>query len=229
MKESYQYKNGKIHVTDFSDGEEHEFTYNYQDNIETILITENIIEKLNHLKEEINNEILANNKKIKTLNEFLRIGVGFAVLLYCIAIILCFLAPNIITALSPFVAISLVTGPLAYIFYKYNESKRIEEGKKIELKEIEKKIESNKKYLKKLKREKQKDNEKEMEEKVYCVKYEDKIKELKDYFKICYYIGYFKKQYQKHYNEGNIKENLEDIFSEDELRLIKKYISNNRT
>ena len=48
MKDGYRYQDGKVFVTDYSNGMERDVQIrHYQDNIEEILITENVLEKLN--------------------------------------------------------------------------------------------------------------------------------------------------------------------------------------
>lgn len=228
MKEKYIYKDGKINAVDYNIiGID--ISYEYQDNIGEILKTENIIEFLeknkNVIKRDIRelcNSIKRNNKKMDLLEKILVINSIVSAL---------FLVLNPIIFISFYVLTLGICLVYLSVFSSINNKYiKIINGNRLELKELEKELVKNKKYLIKLYKNKAITEEKikGIENKVNFVRYREYLKELRKYLKMHFYIGSNEKEFEKYYKDGSIDKKLEKEYDNDEIKLIKKYFDNKK-
>lgn len=200
MKDGYRYVNGKVFVTDYSNGNEREIEIrHYQDNIEEILITENILEKLNSEYIKVNEIYKEGTKKLDYLKSTMRDA-------FMCVFLMTFLFGGLISLLlSSWISLFLFFIVLLGIFYKViikhvmeniKELRNKLKGYKLTIGVIEKEKEKQMGKLKELKENitrKKIDNNSEniIQSGEYIqLDYVGKLKELREYLCSCYAVGY---------------------------------------
>ena len=230
MKDYYTYKDGKIKVTEYKKGEKTIIDYKYQDNIEEILKTENIIEFLEKNKMILTNDInmfqnkIINNKKYRKKT-----------------ILLLILSLTIISPL-------LLIEPIFFIFpaslfmsifgvniLSYNRlidyKNKVIKGNELELKKTNKIIKEKKEYLKELYKDQKitVQNIINLKNKNKDISFKEELIEIRDYLRMHFFIGCNKEEYKNYYLNNNIDNKLDKQFNEKERNLIKKYFEDLNT
>lgn len=235
MKEAYIYKDEQIIVADIKEDKCVEVKYGYQDNIEEVLKTENILEFLNIEKERISKELLDIDKK-RTNTENLTPTIIASWIYYSL------LSVGFGTIIGLFTNIWLIVWLLLLIISLicassaiYNEINisilnKKQKGYKLELQKIHEQLNKNKTYLEKLKNDKRISLEKtnKVSKKFNYVEYKEKLEELKKYLETYKLIGKNIELYKKYYKKGILNERLNKILENDQIELIKKYIKKDK-
>ena len=240
MKDGYRYQDGKVFVTDYSNGMERDVQIrHYQDNIEEILITENILEKLNS---EYNKLIDIYNQEVYNLeNEKSIIPMAFL----CILMIT-FLFGGVLSLLLFMVGIKpLITLILFFITslgltYKFSikgvieevkEMKRILKSYDFTIESIEKEIDKQQDKLKKLEdnitRDKldTEDMNRVQRGEYIQIDYVDKLRELREYLGLCYAVGYLQEgtnEYSEEYMDERINGLSKGLISNENVKTLKR-------
>lgn len=235
MKEAYIYKDEQIIVADIKEDKCVEVKYGYQDNIEEILKTENILEFLNIEKERISKELLDIDKKrnntenltptiIASWIYYSLLSVGFG------TIIGLFTNIWLIVWLLPLIISLICTSSAIYNEINISILNKKQKGFKLELQKIHEQLNKNKTYLEKLKKDKRISLEKanKVSKKFNYVDYKEKLEELKKYLETYKLIGKNIEIYKKYYKKGILNERLNKILENDQIELIKKYIKKDK-
>ncbi len=235
MKEAYIYKDNKVTVADITENECVEVKYNYQDNIEEILKTENILEYLSSEKEKINETLDSIDKQIKTNEKtfpiiiaswfyygFLSVGFGAIIGLFTNIWIVVWALPLLISIICTITAF--------YNEISTNILLNQQKGFKLVLQKIHEQLNKNKTYLEKLKKDKKTTQERlnEISKKFNYIDYKSKLEELKKYLETYKMIGENIELYKKYYKKGILEEKLSYKLEEEQIKLIKKYINQNK-
>lgn len=223
MKEEYIYKNGKIKTIDYNIIKK-ELTYDYQDNINEILKTENIIEFLKKdkeiIKRDINNikkQIKNNKKNIESIKNIW----GFISILLTL-----FILKDITLFYTLFIINSCIFLTPILVFTDINRiHKKILNGNCTELEKIEKESKEYKEKLKELYENKTitETEIKKQENKVNYIKYKEELKDLKDCLRIYFCIGSNETKFKKYYDKNILDKKLNKEFNINERKLIKRY------
>ena len=235
MKEAYIYKNDKVVVADIKENKCIEVKYSYQDNIENILKTENIIEYLDDIESEIKTEIQNIESKLKTIDNLipsliaswlyyslLSMGFGTILGLFTNVWIIVWGMPLLISL------ICVITGVCNGVYYNILTRKKT--GFKLELQKLNEELSKNKTYLEKLKKDKKATQEKidEISKKFNYVEYKEKLSELKKLLETYRLIGKNLEVYKKYYKMGILEEKLNNKFEDSQVKLIKRYMEKNK-
>lgn len=235
MKEAYVYKDNKIIAADLVENAGTEVQYDYQDNIEEIMKTENILEYLETEKVELTKKINNLNKRIKKNNKslshylaiwvyysFMSIGLGTFIGIISNIWIVTWILPLLITIIySIFIIFTVINT---------NISIRHQKCHQLELEKIEEKIKENETLLETLRIDKRVSETKinEIKNKFNYVKYKEKLNKLKKYLETYRLIGKNIELYNKYYKKGILEEKLNNSLAEEQIKLIKKYIECNK-
>ena len=232
MKEAYIYKEDQIIAADIKEDKCKEVRYNYQDNIEKILRTENIIEYLSQEKEKINNELKNITKHIKIIENqmptilaswlyYSILSVGFGTIMGLFTNIW-----MVMLAMPLLITIICTTTVICNEIHS-NILSRKERGYKLELQKVNEQLDKNTTHLKKLKKNKKTTTEKmnEISRKFNHVEYKEKLEELKKLLETYRLIGKNIELYKKYYKKGILEEKLKDKFEDNQIKLIKKYLN----
>lgn len=227
MKDGYKYKDGKIIVSNYDSDNgnlRQEIEREYQDNIEDVLITENVIEYFNNLKEDVkidledkNISILA-NKITMYIKVFIAIfissasaGVLSAIIKVCLLLSgnLPMLSIDIIKLLAIIIC-SSITIPV-YIkkvvkpaINSIKTLKKEVETLKLTIKEIEEEISRQEKLVENLNSDKRKDNKESLA-------YDSKCNWVTDYIRL---------DYVNKINE--LEENIKSLVSVEEEKITQE-------
>lgn len=239
------YLDGKVLVNDYSKNVENFVElkeYDYQDNLIEILGQENIVEKLENEKKELNNEINNNYKGIKANKSSQKslIPMSIAMIMFCS--LLGFISPSISLfgikqawlsmGIVGFISSAVING-LTFISLKQSLKflKRWKNGYELQLAELEKELEKNKDKLNKLKNNKSKKNEQQAMSKktddihnIHLEKYKKIRRNLLIYRK----IGENEKKFFEYYNNNILEEKLNDEYDHEEIEKIKTYFKNKK-
>ena len=152
MKEAYIYKDEQIIVADIKEDKCVEVKYGYQDNIEEVLKTENILEFLNIEKERISKELLDIDKKRNNIENLtptiiaswiyyslLSVGFGTIIGLFTNIWLIVWLLPLIISLICASTGI--------YSEIKTDILNKNQKGLKLELQKINERLNKNNTYL----------------------------------------------------------------------------------
>lgn len=207
----------------------------YSDNLNEILVTENIIEKLEKEKNERENNII-NDKELKDMRieestMFKKIGIVMTILA---TIVIHFSAA--IKNVSYHINIPMFDLQVASIFsisvygaYSliYHELKTIPKRLQAEteaLKFINNELKHQKEYLSKLIKEKVKRENISDELKFEKVNDEERINEVNKKLELYYKCGYYYDKLLKLHDKDKLKEKISDYFEESEIEFAEKYI-----
>jgi len=237
MKDGYRYQDGKVFVTDYSNGNERKIEIrHYQDNIEEILITENVLEKLNS---EYNKMIDIYNEDNINL-QGLKSAIPMAFL--CVLMGTVIFGGLISLLFTSWLPLFLIFAILLGVVYKFSIINIIEEIKELKktlngydftIESMEKEIEKQMKKLKELEdnitREKI-DNDNEDKNRIQSgeyiqLDYVDRLKELREYLSACYAVGCLQDYLPNSMNDfvnGNTKELSKDFVSFEKVKVLRK-------
>ena len=154
MKEAYIYKNNKIIAADIVENKGTEVHYEYQDNIEEILKTENLLEFLNIEKERISKELLDIDKNID-YNENLMPTIIASWLYYSLlsagfgTIIGLFTNIWLVVWILPLIISLICASTGIYSEIKTDILNKNQKGLKLELQKINERLNKNNTYLEK--------------------------------------------------------------------------------
>lgn len=230
MKEKYIYKNGLIYTNDITEKKSHEFKiYDYQDNIDEILIKENIIEDLEKYKKEVlNNYKKINNNHFNIKNKFIRANVFSVLFMILIINSINSLSFTYLTFITLSSSVILTFSVTTYIIIKKIE-KKYKEKKKYYIgiiNKINEELKTNNKKLSELKKEKTKDLEDNYKnDNINIINYKERLLELKTLIKLYGEIFCNEEKYKKYYNLGILDKNIEKNYNENERKLIKEYFN----
>ena len=235
MKEAYIYKNNKIIAADIVENKGTEVHYEYQDNIEEILKTENLLEFLNIEKERISKELLDIDKNID-YNENLKPTIIASWLYYSLlsagfgTIIGLFTNIWLVVWILPLIISLICASTGIYSEIKTDILNKNQKGLKLELQKINEQLNKNNTYLEKLKKDKRVSIEKakEVSKKFNYVAYKEKLEELKKLLETYRLIGKNIELYKKYYKKGILEEKLQRTLEEEQIKLIKTYVKNIR-
>jgi len=237
MKDGYRYQDGKVFVTDYSNGNERKIEIrHYQDNIEEILITENVLEKLNS---EYNKMIDIYNEDNINL-QGLKSAIPMAFL--CVLMGTVIFGGLISLLFTSWLPLFLIFAILLGVVYKFSIINIIEEIKELKktlngydftIESMEKEIEKQMKKLKELEdnitREKI-DNDNEDKNRIQSgeyiqLDYVDRLKELREYLSACYAVGCLQDYLPNSMNDfvnGNTKELSKDFVNFEKVKVLRK-------
>lgn len=237
MKDGYRYEDGKVFVTDYSNGNERKIEIrHYQDNIDEILITENVLEKLNSEYRMVNEIYEEDLNKMENLKS--TIGAAFA----CVGMVTLFVGGLISLLSSSWLPLFLIFAILLGVVYKFSIINIIEEIKELKktlngydftIESMEKEIEKQMKKLKELEdnitREKI-DNDNEDKNRIQRgeyiqLDYVGRLKELREYLSACYAVGCLQDYLPNSMNDfvnGNTKELSKDFVNFEKVKVLRK-------
>lgn len=237
MKDGYRYEDGKVFVTDYSNGNERKIEIrHYQDNIDEILITENVLEKLNS---EYNKMIDIYNEDNINL-QGLKSAIPMAFL--CVLMGTIIFGGLISLLFTSWLPLFLIFAILLGVVYKFSIINIIEEIKELKktlngydftIESMEKEIEKQMKKLKELEdnitREKI-DNDNEDKNKIQRgeyiqLDYVGRLKELREYLSACYAVGCLQDYLPNSMNDfvnGNTKELSKDFVNFEKVKVLRK-------
>lgn len=232
MKDSYKVlENGKVDIIDYDrDGIKTSFQMEYQDNIEDILKQFDVREYLELRKLILNSKISSNDRAIKNNKQ---VNFGFLLAWIIGTIIFGYMSTIIfsgmtIAAFLPFIIGSTIFGPLiAYSKkcikkFKKNTNACISEIEEIDnqLKETEKKIEE----LKKLNLREKESTYKELN-KYIKLDSKEELERIRDYLNNFYVLGYHEEEFYKHFNNGNLEDVLKQEYDckKEETQFVMKH------
>jgi len=239
------YLDGKVLVNDYSKNVENFVElkeYDYQDNLIEILGQENIVEKLENEKKELNNEINNNYKGIKANKSSQKslIPMSIAMIMFCS--LLGFISPSISLfgikqawlsmGIVGFISSAVING-LTFISLKQSLKflKRWKNGYELQLAELEKELEKNKEVLNQLRNNKTKENEKEAMAKktddIHNIHLE-KYRKIRRSLMVYREIGENENQLLEYYNKDILNEKLNACYEPDEIEKIKTYFKNKK-
>lgn len=245
MKDGYRYQDGKVLVTNYNNNNYRDVqARHYQDNIEEILITENVLEELQKLYNDVVDIVDEDEDEITSLKSEISLN-GFLVFLVTFIVggplsLLLALAgiKHIITLIVFFIA----SGVLTYKFSILSMIERIKElekqlkGDYLSLENIENEIKKNQNKLKELqddmsrsKLDNPSDNIDSLKRGEYIqLDYVGKLKELREYLGLCYAIGYRQDEFLKRYDTKDLEEfmkvdsKLRDTVEKEEYKVLKR-------
>ena len=240
MNLSYVYSDGKIVVID-EKGNSKKLDYN--DKLDDILVSENIIEELNNRKEEIleSLNLVVNSKKPSIKKLWFDISLSsilYSILFILVEIIMLWAATGFndeyISNIIPknffsvysivfFPTIVLFTFFAKYLKYQENNYKyKTKLGYVFELKKLNKMLKEEKKKLKELQINKTIIQTKENLS-VSQVNYLDKLKLLRDTLDFYNTLGYNENEFFEYYQNGELEEKLGDTLTNEEVYMAKDY------
>jgi len=224
MKEKYIYENGKVFVVDQKENKGADLNkLEYQDNIEEIFITENIIEELRKEYSETK-EIIESTKKTINARSYSKAAIVIAGISSLFAI------TGYLASFNPtLLSVPFVPGFFSYIIFfviifknKQNAKKQLN-GFNLELNKTIDEISDYEKKLQQLKNDRSKKNETNMKNEVISISHKEQLEELKHILNLYYNIGYYEKAFSEKYEKDQIDTQLHESFSEKDKVLIKSY------
>ena len=236
MKESYIYSDGAILVDDYSKCHFGIQKREYQDTIEKILETENIIEGIENIKKNYKESIRLKKKEIKHNKKK---NISIISISIIIGIILTILNPFDITYKTALLSVLISSGSIIWVLsptilsnLKNNKeiSKEIK-GLNLATEKANRMLIYNEELLEKLKSDKSKSNEdvaKKMKE-YKKINYISKLQELKSLLSLYCTIGVNEKEFREYYEKCWLDSKLEKNFSESDIKTIKSYFCKRKT
>lgn len=238
MKDGYiYYPNGKVIISDDNENEDKRvykedekisdnvYMRDYQDNIDEILVTENMIEELDSRYINTLKRIEIGKKELKNHKHIAKIFVIFNTVLLLmmpsllathglISAIIGLLVSNSVFALSTLIV---------EVISKHTEKKELN-ANQIVLDKITEELKGYEKKLSQLKKNKTKNNEEQMKKSIYKkVDYIKQLEELKKQLVLFYNIGYDENKLERFYNKDVLEEKLGREYTEEEINNIKTY------
>lgn len=244
MNKEYAYKDGKALIVDDKNNQKEIV---YYDNLDKVLVKENLIEEMEKEIESLEEEITNFPKQSKSLSDFLTLlpliltTLGSIILFYFFS-----KAPDLsqiinTTLFGPINAgtiCGLITSPLFITLgalvstFFYKDSKRLEQyqnGKKVELEYLKKKIFEEKEKKNKLTLDKT--NTRNIDDfSITKVDSIQELKRLKELLNFYYKLGYNEEKGLKYYQKGNLDkvatgkglELAQEYFEEKEKMLVRR-------
>lgn len=238
MNKSYIYLDGKVIIEDENNNKT---LTEYYDNLDEVLIQENLIETMEKRIKELEQEM--ETYKNCSGKRYIPVILPFTILLSTIGtpIVIKFLTgfepfnypidtafgtTNLAMCMIPIVlSISTIPfGALAEIcqYITYKDSIKKEKAIISEMDFLNKEIEKGKEHLEKLKQEKVKNNE-NTEFRTVKVNDLQYLEALKSYLKLYSDLGYNYEKYYHFYQEGQLDQKLEKLYSVKNIKLAKEY------
>ena len=226
MKEKYNYAFGDVTVYDHIKGE---ISYKYQDNIDEILKVENIIEYLLNSSCTLKAHTISLEKNIKKYNNILK---SIDRLWNILSVINIFFIP--ISAIVSLIIFILLSSSLFLSHIIIGRTNNILEkslnGHKLELEIINDELIKNREKLNLLYQDKAKTSEKQKEfvKKVNIVEYKEELEKLKEYLQRYFEIGKKLNKYENYHKKNTFDEKVGNDLNESEIKLVKRYLNNNK-
>lgn len=235
MKDGYRYQDGKVIVSDYSsDKIRTEEKREYQDNIDEILITENIVEYLDDLEDDMMEDVEEIGNKIDVCYlEIIGNVIGMISLFIVLGIFLNLVISNSIISI---IISSLLSGgyyglkKISPILKKLDEYKKDKNGLDLKLKGIEEEIIENEAKLVILEIDDKRDKEEEVKNnnEYKQLDYVDKLQEVEDYLDLWYQAGKNEEEYLEYLDQGILDEELGKIFEQEDRTVLKRVLTNKK-
>lgn len=234
MKESYIITNGDVIVSDKKEDTVELLKYEYQDNIEDILVVENILEEIGNIKNKKNKTIAEETNTINFINKkfLLKVAVPFGLfggVCNGIGMLLAHV-PIIETLMMCLIAstIAVGVGIIFPIILSKKSTKRFIAGEKLKVNYLEIQEEKYKKLLNELKNNKTKNNINSA--KNYTknrVNHIEKINKIKEELSSLKAVLESEEIYRYCFEQGTLDDELINEYNEEQIEAVKTYFKNN--